>query len=328
MLSKYDDYLIHQTDRELTEIASNDPNWEEAIYFNIHDRSGEFSAVCGLDIFPNAQYVAGWLTVLHDGEHFSSFSAGPLGNWREELRAGTMSFAIVEPMQEWRLELADESIGVQAVLNFRARCPAYHFRPIHHEHAGQVVFSQSYYNQAGLYHGSFTLGDRVFTDLWGLRARRWGVLAAGSLPFYNWLSIELPSRCITAWQLETPEGENLYCDGAVVTEQGEVTPITSIGHEWVLLPGARHPARARLDLTPAAGETVRVECRELGSHFIGAPPGRWSESDPAALAAAAGSALSIEEYCEFMIGEERGIGIFDLVSRPGYRRYGLDPLDV
>jgi len=70
MLSKYDDYPIHQTDRELTEIGSQDPNWEEAVYFNIHDRSGEFSAVCGLDVFPNAQYVAGWLSVLHDGEHF------------------------------------------------------------------------------------------------------------------------------------------------------------------------------------------------------------------------------------------------------------------
>jgi hypothetical protein len=71
---------------------------------------------------------------------------------------------------------------------------------------------------------------------------------------------------------------------------------------------------------------MRVQCRELGSHFVGAPPGRWSESDPAALAAADGSALSIEESCEFTIGNERGIGILDVVSRPGYRRYGLAPL--
>lgn len=328
MLSKYDDYPIHQTDRGLAEIASHDPNWEEAVYFNIHDRAGEFSAVCGLDVFPNAQYVAAWLTVLHDGEHSSCMFAGPLGNWREELRAGTLSFAIVEPMREWHLELADQANGIRAELDFCARCPAYHFRPIRHESAGEVVFSQSYYNQAGLYHGNFAVGDRVFTDLWGLRARRWGVLAPGSIPFYNWVSIELPKRCITAWQLETPDGGILYCDGAIVTERGEVAPITRLEHDWTLLPGARHPARARLDLTTASGESTRIECRELGSHFIGAPPGCWSDSDPAAIAAAAHGALSIEEYCEFVIGKERGIGILDVVSRPGYRRYGLAPVDV
>jgi hypothetical protein len=326
MLSKYDDYPIHQTDRGLEEIASQDPNWEEAIYFNIHDRAGEFSAVCGLDVFPNAQYVAGWLTVVHGGEHSSCMFAGPLGNWREELRAGTLFFAIVDPMREWRLELADEANGIRGALDFRARCPAYHFRPIRHESAGEVVFSQSYYNQAGLYHGSFAIGDRVFTDLWGLRARRWGVLSAGSLPFYNWVSIELPDRCITAWQFETPDGEILYCDGAIVKEQGDILPITRINHDWTLPPGARHPSRARLELISAAGESAYVECRELGSHFIGASPGRWLQSDPAALASAARDALSIEEYCDFMIGNERGIGILDVVSRHGYRRYGLSPL--
>ena len=326
MLSTCDDYLMHQTNKPLAEVASDDPNWQEAIYFNIHDRTGQFSAICGLDVFPNAQYAAAWLITLHAGQHYAYLHAGPLGNWREELGAGTLSFSIVEPMRRWRLQLADEANGIHAALDFEARCPAYHFRPIRCEQAGEVVFDQAYYNQAGVYRGTFAVGNHRFTDLWGLRARRWGTLVMPRIPFYNWVSIPLPSRCITAWQFESYEGEILYCDGAVVTEGGETAPITRIAHEWTLPPGSRHPTRAGLVLSLASGDAVRVDCRELGTHFVGAMPGRWSDADPAARAFAEANAYSIEACCEFTVGAERAIGIFDVVSRAGYRRYGLAPL--
>lgn len=326
MLTKCDEYLIHQTNRPLAEVASDDPNWQEAVYFNMQDRGGTFSAICGLDVFPNGQYAAGWLAVFHQGEHYTYLHAGPLGNWREELCVGTLSMSIVEPMQRWRLQLADEANGIHAALDFEARCPAYHFRPIRCEQAGDVVFDQAYYNQAGVYRGTMRLGDQVFSDLVGLRARRWGALVMPRIPFYNWVSIPLPSRCITAWQFESYEGDILYCDGAVVTASGDVTPITRITHEWTVPAGARHPTRAGLVMSLASGDVVHIDCRELGTHFLGPLPGRWSDADPAARAFAETNAYSIEAYCEFTVGAEHAIGIFDVVSRSGYRRYGLAPL--
>jgi len=326
MLNTYDDYLVHQTSKPLAEVASADPNWQEAVYFNIHDGTGVFSAICGLDVFPNAQYAAAWLIALHDGEHSAYLHAGPLGNWREELAVGTLAFSIVEPMRRWRLQLADEANGIHAALEFEARCPAYHFRPIRCEQAGEVVFDQSYYNQGGIYQGTMTAGDRTFTGLRGLRARRWGSLIMPRIPFYNWVSIPFPSRCITAWQFESPEGEILYSDGAVTTAAGEITPITRMDHEWTLASGTRHPTQVGLVLSLASGEAVRVAGRELGTHFVGALPPRWSDSDRAARALAETNAYSIESCCEFTVGAERAIGIYDVISRPGYRRYGLTPL--
>ncbi len=328
MLNKYDDYLIHQTSKPLAEVASEDPNWQEAAYFNIHDGTGEFSAICGLDVFPIAQYAAAWLIVTHRGEHYAYLQAAPLANWREELSVGTLAFSIVEPMRRWHLQLADEANGISAVLDFEAQYPAYHFRPIRCEQAGEVVFDQSYYNQAGVYHGTVKIGERVFGGLRGLRARRWGALVMPRIPFYNWVSIPFPSRYITAWQFESYEGEVLYCDGAVVTKDGDINSISRIDHEWTLAPGARHPTRVGLVLSLASGESVHVECRELGTHFVGALPGHWSESDPAARALAEANAYSIEACCEFAVGAERAIGIYDVISRPGYRRYGLAPLEA
>ncbi|MFI5398542.1 MAG: hypothetical protein ACHQ9S_23675 [Candidatus Binatia bacterium] len=326
MLSKMDDYLIHQTEKPLAEVASDHPDWQETLYFNMHDRKGEFSALAGLEVFPNAQYVRAYFFALHKGEHYSYMCAGPLENWREQIRAGTLSFSVVEPQQAWRLDLADEANGIRAAVDFRARCPVYHYRPIRCEDAGALIINQSYYTQAGVYRGACTLKDQVFTDLWGLRARRWGVLVMPRLPFYHWVSLQLPTCCITAWQFESCEGDMLYCDGAVVTEAGETTSITGIEHDWTLPPGARHPTRTRLAFSTATGEILRVECKEIESHFLGAFPNRWSDADSAALAEADAKAVSTEEYCEFTLGQERGLGIVDIVSLPGYRRYGIPPL--
>jgi hypothetical protein len=328
MLSKMDDYLIHQTGEPLAAVASDHADWQEAVYFNAQDAEGQLSVVAGLDILPNSQYVRAFLFTLHRGEHTSYMCAGPLENWREEIRAGTMSFSIVDPLRAWHLDLADQANDVQVSLDFRARCPAYHYAPIRCGVDGELGIDQSYYSQAGIYEGSARVGAGEFTRLRGLRARRWGPLVMNRLPFYHWISLDLPDRCINAWQFESSEGEVLYCDGAVVSQAGAVTRITGLEHDWTLPEGSRHPSRTRLVLSTDSGEKLLVDCREIGSHFLGAGPARWSDSDGAVRAAADAGALSTEEHCEFRVGDQRGFGILDIVSIAGYRRYGIAPLQI
>jgi len=321
-----DEYLVHQTREPLAVLASEHPDWQEAIYFNAQDPGGELSVIGGLEVLPNAGYVRAYLLTLHRGEHCAYLYAGPLGRWREELRAGTLSFSIVEPLAAWRLELADEANGIRAALDFRARCPAYGYAPIRCGEPGRLAIDQSYYSQAGVYTGSFRIGERVYSRLQGLRARRWGILTLQRLPFYHWISADLGDRCINAWCFESRDGEPLYCDGAITSEAGEVRKIVRLEHAWTRIPGCRRPNRTQLRLHAEDGEILDVECRELGSHFLGAGPARWSDADAEALAQADASALSTEQHCEIRVGAQRGFGILDIVSLSGYRRYGLEPL--
>ncbi len=325
-LCPLDDSFLHQTARPMAEAGSGHPDWAETLYFNAHDLEGRFSLVAGLEVLPNAGYARGFLFALLDGEHYACMQAGPLGGWREEIGTGSLSFAVVDPLRAWRLDLRDPANAIHAALDFEARGPAYLYRPIRIEEQGELVMDQSYYTQPGAYGGSVRLAERELTGLIGLRARRWGLLVVPRLPFYHWVSFHLPGRCITAWQFESPEGEVLYCDGAVVADSGAITPITRIEHDWTSRAGARHPETCRLTFATAGGEALRVECTERGSHFLGWGPERWSESDEATRALAAASAMSVEECCEIRLGEQRGVGILDVVTRPGYRRYGIAPL--
>ncbi|QDX79943.1 hypothetical protein B9N43_00950 [Denitratisoma sp. DHT3] len=328
MLSRLDDHFAHQNNRPLDELDSRDPFWQEALYFNLHTPDGRCSAIGGLDVFPNSGFAAAWLMVEVAGTHCVNFQTGPIdANWRDEMGVGPLRFQVIEPMQRWRLSLRDEANGIQGELEFEARFAPVHFRPIRLEAGGEVVFDQSYFNQIGRFHGTLSVGDQTFSGFSGLRARRWGVINAQKLPFYNWISLPLAEGAIVAWQFETPEGEILYCDGALIRGDGSRTAIVRLDHQWDLPAGNRHPTRVDVVLHLADGGTLPLSCRQLATHHVGAMPPRWSDAVPVERAYAETGASSIELVGEFAVAGETAVGIYDIASRPGYRRYGLPALD-
>ncbi len=323
MVSKMDDYLIHQTEKPLVEPASDHPEWQDRFYFNIHDRSGDFAAIVGLGAYPNKEMMQAYFHVIHEGQHYSYSATRPLHNDREVMQAGSLSFSIVEPLEVWHLELVDEANDIHASLDFRARCSPHLFDPIHYEKDGTLVARQMHLTQSGLYSGTFTVGDKAFTDLWGMRDRSWGIRVVMELPFFTWLSAQFPTFCISVWQWETPDGDIVYLGGAVTREGGAVTPITSFEQEIELWPGSKRPRRGHMTITTAAGDTLSFDAREISSVFLGYPSTRWSEADAAVLAEAEARAIHFDQFCEFTMGEERGYGLIGYHLHAGSSRYGI-----
>ncbi len=323
MVSRFDEYLVHQTEQPLARVASDHPEWQDRFYFNIHDRGGEFAAITGLGAFPNRNVTQAYLFVVHEGQHYAYFNVRPLVNDREEMRAGTLSFSVVDPLKSWRLDIADEANGISGSLEFRARCPLYLFSPIRWQNGDHLVVDQMHYTQAGVYEGSLRIGDRTVTDLIGMRDRSWGVRDMALVPFWTWISAQFEEFCISAWLWETPEGEVIHADGAIVHESGEARPVTAIAHELELWPGTKRPRLGRFQLTMADGDTVSLEAREIGSIFLGPGVGRWSDSDADALAKADASAFGFDQHCRFEMGDETGFGIVEYMVTGGYERYGI-----
>src|SRR5262245_50012716 len=108
MISRMDDYLVHQTELPLSQVASDHPEWQDRFYFNIHDRQGEFAAITGLGAFPNRNMMQAYLFVVHNGQHYAYVNVRPLADDREVMRVGSVSFSVVEPLSSWKLDVADE----------------------------------------------------------------------------------------------------------------------------------------------------------------------------------------------------------------------------
>ncbi len=323
MVGTMDEFLVHQTEKPLAQVASDHPEWQDRFYFNIHDPNGEFVAITGLGAFPNRKMMQAYMFVLHDGQHYGYLNVRPLAEDREVMQTGSLSFSVVEPLQSWRLDVADEVNGIYGSLEFRARCPLYTFQPVHWQNGEKLVVNQMHYTQAGRYTGSFKIGDRTFTDLSGMRDRSWGVRAMADVPMWIWISAQFDKFCISAWLWETPDGEIIHQDGALVYESGEVKPIVRIEHELELNPGTKRPHAGRFRLTTEGGETLSLTADEIGSITLGPLSSRWSDSDAQALAAADAAAFGFDQHCRFALNGERGIGIVEYMFTGGVNKYGV-----
>jgi len=326
VVSRFDEYLVHQTEQPLARVASDHPEWQDRFYFNIHDRNGEFAAITGLGAFPNRKMVQAYLFAVHKGQHYAYLQVRPLANDRELMEAGSLSFSVVDPLASWRLEVADEANGIKGSLKFRARCPLYLFSPIHWQDEERLVVNQLHYTQAGVYEGSLTIGDRTFTGLVGMRDRSWGVRDMARVPFWVWVSAQFEEFCISAWLWESPEGEVIHADGAIIYESGEIRPVTKIAHELELWPGTKRPRLGRFELAMADGSVTSLIASEIGSIFLGPMTNRWSESDAEALKQADAASFGFDQHCRFELDGETGYGIVEYMVTGGHQRYGIPPI--
>lgn len=325
MLGKMDEYLVHQAVAPLAQVSSPDPHWQDRFYFNLHDDRGEFLAITGLGAFPNRSVMEGYLLAVQRRRHYSHFVSRPLSADREEMTAGGLSFAIVEPMRSWRLQLAPADFPVQGRLLFEARCPAYEFGTIRWDKDEHTVVHQCHYTQPGRYVGTLQVSDELREGLMGMRDRSWGIRNLLLVDMWIWVSAQFPRACLTAWLWETAQGETIYCDGALVSESGELQRVLSMAHELELWPGTRRPRRARLRLTLSDEGGLELAAEEAASIYLGRQPSFWSEEDRQAVAQAEASAFGYDQLCRFSGDGLEGWGVVEYIFVGGCRRYGIAP---
>jgi len=326
MVGRFDEYLVHQTEEPLARVASEHPEWQDRFYFNIHDRNGEVAMITGLGAYPNRNMMQGYIFAVRGGEHYASVQVRAPDNDREVMTAGSLSFSIVEPLSVWHLDVADEAQGIRGSLEFRARCPLYEFSPIEWQDGERLVVKQRHYTQAGTYEGSLTIGDRTFTDLAGMRDRSWGVRDMVRVPFWVWISAQFDEFCISAWLWETPKGDVIHADGAIIRESGEVRPVTGIEHELDLWPGTKRPRTARFQLSMADGKVESLTASEIETIFLAPGLARWADSDAETLRRADSSSFGFDQHCRFQLAGESGSGIVEYMVTGGHRRYGIPPV--
>lgn len=326
MVSRFDEYLVHQTEQPLARVASDHPEWQDRFYFNVHDRNGELALMTGLGAYPNRKMMQAYIFAVHDGQHYSKLQVRSLENDREVMQVGTLSYSVVEPLKSWHLEIADEASGIQGSLVFRERCPLYRFSPIEWLNGEHLVVKQMHYTQAGTYEGSLTIGERTFTDLVGMRDRSWGVRDMARVPFWVWISAQFAEFCISAWLWETPEGEVIHADGAIIHETGEIRPVTKIEHELELWPGTKRPKAGRYTLTAADGKVELLTATEIETIFLAPGMARWSDTDAEALKRADAAAFGFDQHCRLELNGETGYGIVEHMVTGGSKRYGIPAL--
>ncbi len=183
MLSKFDDFCIHQTSEPLARPSQSDRNFYDRYWFNGFDKKGEFCFEIGFGVYPNRFVMDGHFSVVIGGKQVTFHSSRRAPDDRSETIIGPLEIEVIEPMKVVRVLLEDNETGIACDLTFSARTAAT-LEPKNVMREGpHIIMETSRFTQFGVWEGYIVVdGHRTEVEkdnTLGVRDKSWGVRPVG-----------------------------------------------------------------------------------------------------------------------------------------------------
>jgi len=288
MLSKFDDYPIHQTSRPIAIRSSADRNAYDRYWFNGYDKSGEFYIGAGAALYPNLGIIDGGISLVIDGEQHAFHCSRRATGEPSDLRVGPFEIEIVEPMKTLRITVDDNETGFSGELLWIPRTANFAEAHQHSFNGVRASMEATRFNQFGYWEGELRYDGRTLkvdaATTYGTKDRSWGVRPvgepdpAGAPPqamsgggvFFLWAPLHWENRCTHAGIFETPHGVMWHWDGMVLPtyenpddipgiEDPNTLPLLSVAHDIEYIPGTRRARRALVTKTEVDGTVNEID---------------------------------------------------------------------
>lgn len=275
MLSRADDYPIHQTPEPIA-VSGDNRNFYDRYFFNGYARNRDAFFALALGVYPNLGVIDAALAVIVEGVQTNVRASRALGGERTELTVGPLRLSVDEPLRSLTLRCDAPDAGVEAALTFRARTEVQQ-EPRFTRRIGTLTFMDyTRMTQNGTWSGHVAVDgthlDVTPAEWWGTRDRSWGLRpvgardpqpnpAAGEPQFWwLWAPMNFPEFAVLfhrnedatggAWNRHAQRVPLLDAHGVsatpAVTDRCERPRITFAS-------GTRHAAAAELPFTDADG---------------------------------------------------------------------------
>jgi hypothetical protein len=266
MLTKADDYPIHQTPEPIA-YAGSHRNFYDRYFFNGYLPDGSLFFAAALGVYPHLNVMDASFCIVHDGVQHNLHASKLLAMERLDTQVGPIEIEVIEPLEVLRLLVDSAEYGIKADLRFNARVGAIE-EPRFTRRAGAMMSMDSTrMTQNGTYQGWLELDGKRFdaAQMLGTRDRSWGIRPVGmgdpqqnpyadAAQFY-WLWAPFNfDDCATFYHLnDDAEGKPWNTSGVIAMLGDEAQVMTQVRSELTFIPGSRHAATARIELTDDAG---------------------------------------------------------------------------
>ncbi len=290
MLSKFDDYPIHQTPEPVAHAASSDRNVYDRYWFNGYRDDGAFYFGIGLGYYPNRGIMDCGFSVVIDGRQHAFHGSRRAGNEPSESTVGPFTIEVVEPMRAVRVTLDENDTGISCDLHFEARTACVEEGRQTLRNSRHIVMDATRFAQFGRWHGHFVVdGNRVEIDrehVLGTKDRSWGIRTVGEheqggapvakLPqfFFLWAPIHWDDHCTHFGMFEDADGYRWHQDAAIVPAYEAPSEIPGVMDDDIrywsqveqkirYVAGSRRAAAAEIALVSSSGERREIELEPL-----------------------------------------------------------------
>lgn len=292
MLSKFDDYPIHQTAEPVFHTASSDRFVYDRYWYNAHARDGSFYFGVALCRYANLGILDCSLSLAIDGQQYAFHGSRRAPDEPTDTSVGPFELQILEPMGRHRLVIAPNETGIECDLLFTpaTSCIEEGRQTLRNER--HVVMDATRLDQFGSWAGWIRYdGKELKVDgenTFGLKDRSWGVRPVGDaytggapLSDYQavhfcWAPIHWGDECSLAGWFEDATGHQWHTDQCFlpVYSNPEDVPGTNdpdsrvwqgtVAHKIELIPGTRRASSAVITMQDRSGETCEITLQPTG----------------------------------------------------------------
>jgi hypothetical protein len=290
MLSRLDDYPIHQTAEPIAHPASGDRNAYDRYWFNGYAEDGEFYFGIGLALYPNLGIMDCGFSIVRDGEQHAFHASRRAPREPTDTQVGPFRIEILEPMRSLRVRLDENETGLSCDLAFRPRTACVEEGRQTMRRGRRVMMDSTRFNQFGRWAGEVRYaGRRVGVDparVYATKDRSWGVRPVGDpdpggappteLPqiFFVWAPIQWKDRCTHFAVFEHADGRMWSWEGMIIpayaspeqipgVEDPGVRHMAAVEHRLGYVPGTRRAGRAEIALIEGSGARHDIQLEPL-----------------------------------------------------------------
>lgn len=294
MLSKFDDYPIHQTAEPVFHTATSDRFHYDRYWYNAHALDGSFYFGVGLCRYPNLGILDGSLSLAIDGRQYAFHGSCRAPHEPTDLTIGPMELQILEPMGRHRLVIGDNETGISCDLTFspRTACIEEGRQTLRNER--HVVMDATRLDQFGRWSGWIRYdGKELQVDeatTFGLKDRSWGIrpvgeaytggapLAEFQALHFNWVPIHWEDECSLAGWFEDAEGHQWHTDQGFLPLYPDTQSIPGtndpaartwqgrVDHKLTMIPGTRRASAGVITMNDKSGQRLEITLEPIMVH--------------------------------------------------------------
>ncbi|MCP4006841.1 MAG: hypothetical protein GY725_21890 [bacterium] len=287
MLSKMDDYPIHQTSEPVAHPASSDRHVYDRYWFNGYQDDGAFYFAVAAALYPNLETMDCAVSIVIDGEQHSFHASRRAPQEPTDLSIGPWKLDIQEPMKRLKITLVDNETGISGELQWIPRTANIEEgHQLSRRRVGRMEATR--FNQFGRWEGEIRYdGKTVQVDprrVHGTKDRSWGIRPVGdpapvgappTTPggiFFLWAPLHWEDRCTHLGLFENEHGVRWHTDGMICpvyedpddipgTEDPATEFLAGGEHHLSFVSGTRRASAAEITLLKADGkrEDIRLD---------------------------------------------------------------------
>ncbi|MBS0377163.1 MAG: hypothetical protein JSS29_01655 [Proteobacteria bacterium] len=301
MISRLDDYCVHQAPGYLRVPGTTDRNFYDRYFFSGYSTDGTLIFGAAFGRYPNRYVQDAHFTVACAGTQDSLHASQRLGADPGEARVGPLAVEVVEPMRVLRCHAGPNSQGLSYDLTFRAETGAIDEGRLQVAREGLTYIDQTRFMQYGSWEGWIECdGRRVAVDpasTHGLRDKSWGVRVIGEQQvtpqkggqiFWMNVVMHLGTEYSVIRTLDRADGSSheragyfapLYGSPALVpVGEQALRPVAGWDFQLQFAPGTRRITAGRYRIRWPDGSEQTVRGRALGTLWyagLGYNHDRW-----------------------------------------------------